>query len=165
MANQVPKDILLAAGAIEQLRNRKAEADKVDEDESQSKQQTIAALGAIQAAGGLGASQSDLQSQVLQALLQNLNLDMADKQAKKAAEKEQLERQMRAQCDNVKHEKERQKASQDYCSHQKENGRSRIGGQRLSNGHYAYLCGYCHKEYDETTLPSHLQISMELVGG
>ncbi len=161
--NSIPKDILIAAAASEQIRNRKAEADSAEDEAIQDKQKTLAALSAI---GGLGAgAQSDLQAQVLQALLSNLNMDMADKQAKKAEEKERLERQMRAQCDNVAHEKAREKASQDYCSHTKENGRSRLGGQKLSNNHYAYICGYCHKVYDETTIPGHLQISMELVGG
>ncbi len=167
MANtqSVPKDILLAAGAAEQIRSRKADQVQADEADIQSKQQTLAALGTLQAAGALGGVQSDLQAQVLQALLENLQHDMGKKRAKEAEEEENVRRFMLARTGAIKHEKEQRALSQNYCNHLKENGRSRICGQKLSNNHYSYLCSYCHKEYDETTLPPHLQVAMETIGG
>lgn len=161
--NALPKDILLAASAAEQIRNRKTQADEADEADLHSKQQTVAALGVLQAVGT--APQSDLQSQVLQALLENLQHDMGKKRAKEQEEEDNLRRFMLARTDAIKLEKEKKAQSQAYCDHKKENGRSRICGQKLSNNHYSYLCSYCHKEYDETTLPAHLQVPMETIGG
>ncbi len=168
MANtqSVPKDILIAQSAAKQINDRNANAAQAEEANIQSQQQTLAGLAALQAVGGMGDSpQSSLQSQVLQALLENLQHDMGKKRAKEAEEEESTRRFMLARTGAIKHEKEQRELSQNYCNHLKENGRSRICGQKLSNNHYSYLCSYCHKEFDETTLPPHLQVAMETIGG
>lgn len=161
--NTPPREIQIAASAADQLRGRRADAERQEGEELHSKQQTIAALGTLQAIGSL--PQSDLQAQVLQALLENLQHDMGKKRAKEAEQEENLRRFMLARTDSIRLEKEKRALAQAYCDHKKENGRSRICGQKLSNNHYSYLCSYCHKEYDETTLPASLQVPMETIGG
>lgn len=164
--HSIPKEILIATSAAEQVKARNDAAIAQQASVTEDQQRTVAALGVLQAAGGLGAgTQSDLQAQVLQALLENLQHDMAKKRAKEAEDENNLLRLMLARADSIKHEKAQRENTQRVCDHRKENGHSRICGQKVSNGHVALLCNLCYREFDENNCPPHLMVSNEFIGG
>lgn len=93
-------------------------------------------------------------------------LELMDRRKRKEEERADQQRFLLARTEDHKHETARKIAGQAACNHIKERGYgSRVGGQRLSNNHFAYLCQFCGKEWDETSLPAHLAIPMEFVGG
>ncbi len=163
---EIPKELILAEAANRAVKERNTDAQETENNDFKKKQATVAALGAALGSAKPVEGESDLHREVLMELLASLRDDSADRSKKKEAEADQRNRLMLAQAKNVKLERERLQAAQNYCNHMKEGNRGpRIGGQRLSNGHIQYLCTYCHKEWDETTLPAHLQISFEHIGG
>ena len=159
--NEVPKEILIAASAAEQVRQRNAATAVAEADEVESMKTVAGALTAM----GSATSPDDEQRQLMKILIENLSHDMAKKRKKEAEEEDNLRRLMLAQADSIKHEKARKLAIQTYCQHLKENGRSRVCGQKLSNGHLSLICSLCYREWDETTLPPHLQVSYDDIGG
>ena len=61
--------------------------------------------------------------------------------------------------------RQKQVAMQALCPHLKPNGQPAIGGQRDHSHNYIFVCAYCTKQFDQHTLPSHLRIPAEWVGG
>jgi hypothetical protein len=164
--NAIPKEILIAASAAEQVRQREAQKVAVEDSEMENKQNAMTALGAMAAMSGSQSSAPDeLQSRMMKTLIENLEHDMSKKRAKEDQEEEEHRRLMLARVASIKQEKAQRAYTQSVCDHRKENGHSRICGQKLSNGHLSLLCNLCYKEFSEETLPPHLQISSELIGG
>jgi hypothetical protein len=94
-----------------------------------------------------------------------LQRKLARELAKQDQDEEELRRLLAARSEAFKQEIEGRKRAQEFCPHRKEDNRSRIGGQRLSDGTVLYLCQYCAKEWRGTELPPSLAIPFELVGG
>ena len=157
----VQRDILVAMDAAQKVHARQEAADAEDSDLGDRKKQALASM-ILQ--GGTG-SADDLQKQALSMLIESLSEDLSDKRKKKAAAEEEMRRLMLARTDGLKIEKARKQATQTACDHRKEDGRTRLGGQRLSNGHLVLMCGYCGKEYDETSVPPHLIPNGDWIGG
>ena len=158
----LPKEIQIALSAAEQVKERAKIAQEEADLETESKQKTLTALGAL---SGLGGTQSDLQSQVLQALLENLQHDMQKKRAKEKEEEDNVRRLMQARNDSLKIERAQREHTQRVCDHRKENGHSRICGQKLSNNSLSLMCNLCYRQFDENNVPPHLMISGEFIGG
>lgn len=98
----------------------------------------------------------------LVALLQRkLAREMQEEESKA----EELRRLLEARSESFKLEIEGRQRAQEWCPHRKEDGRSRIGGQRLSNGVTLYLCQFCGKEWHGSELPPGLQVSLDFIGG
>jgi hypothetical protein len=160
---EIPQEVLLAAAASRAMKDR---AEKEDEGAQVALDTKKTAAAALAASVTSGDGDSGLQKEVLMALLESLKEDADERRKKRDADADARNRLMLAQAQNVKLERERLQKAQAYCNHMKENGRGpRIGGQRLSNGTIQYLCLYCHKEFTHETLPPHLNISLEHVGG
>src|SRR5579859_7460158 len=125
-------------------------AAKAADQETDSTNATLGIAGLLSSKGGGGSN--PVLDAVLLKLLDNLNAD---------SEKKRL-----AQVDNIKQMHERQLLTQRVCDHRKEDGRgTRLGGQRLSNGHTAFMCNLCYKTWDETDVPGHLLPRSEFIGG
>ncbi len=163
--NSIPKEILIAASAAEQIRERNAATAVLEEEETLSKKQTLAGLATTLGDTASATPTNDLQQQALAMLIKSLSHDLAKKEAKEAKEEEELRRLMLARADGIKHEKERRAITQAVCDHRKENGHSRICGQKTSNGHLSLMCNLCYKEFDENTVPPHLMVSGDYIGG
>jgi hypothetical protein len=54
---------------------------------------------------------------------------------------------------------------QNQCNHKKPNTTPAIGGQRMEDGSYIFLCLICNKQWNHETLPIELRIPMQYVGG
>ncbi len=158
-----PKEILLAQAAVKAVNERKEQVLAEEAADLNSKKQAAATLATLNTVAQ--AAPSDLQNEVLATLLKSLQHDLSKKQAKEAEEEENLRRLMLARADGIKHEKANREAAQNYCDHRKENGHTRIVGQKLSNNHLSLMCGYCYKEFDENSVPPHLRPSGDVVGG
>lgn len=101
----------------------------------------------------------------MSSLMQELLLDeLAERRKKRKQEEDDLKRLLEARTVAFKEETENKKRTQAACNHRKEDMRPNIGGQRLSNGHTAYICGNCFKVWEDN-LPANLQIKFEHVGG
>lgn len=55
--------------------------------------------------------------------------------------------------------------AQNECPHLKPSGLPGIGGQKMGNNHYIFICAYCQKEFNELTLPARLRPNADTVGG
>jgi len=158
-----PKEILIAQAAAKAVNERRQAEAAADEADLNSKKQAAATLATLNTVSAAPAS--DLQNQVLATLLQSLQHDLSKKQAKEAEEEENLRRLMLARADGIRHEKANREAAQNYCDHRKEDGRTRIVGQKLSNNHLSLMCGYCYKEFNEDSVPPSLRPSGDFIGG
>lgn len=56
-------------------------------------------------------------------------------------------------------------AAQTYCPHTKPNGHSNLAGQRGHNGTAILICQACLKTWEGPTVPAHLRIPAENIGG
>jgi len=97
-------------------------------------------------------------------LTKSLQHDLDKKQADEDKKAEERNRLMLAQIQNIKEQKKREPTRRPSARIRKKREKQ-TWGQRLSNGDYVFLCTYCHKTWDQTTIPPHLQIPMEFVGG
>jgi|SRR5579859_2261199 len=139
-------------------------AAKAADQETDSTNATLGIAGLLSSKGGGGSN--PVLDAVLLKLLDNLNADSEKKRLAEEAEKDQQNRLRLAQVDNIKQMHERQLLTQRVCDHRKEDGRgTRLGGQRLSNGHTAFMCNLCYKTWDETDVPGHLLPRSEFIGG
>jgi hypothetical protein len=66
---------------------------------------------------------------------------------------------------NLEMNRQRQEATQNFCPHKKPNGQPSIAGQRDHNHDYIFICAYCAKTFNQHTLPAHLRIPAEWIGG
>lgn len=95
-----------------------------------------------------------------------LELEELEERVTASREKKESHRKLRAQtAREMEDARKKQMASQNMCAHKKPNGFTAVAGQRLNNGHYALICQYCYKEFDETTIPFMLRPAQELIGG
>lgn len=98
-------------------------------------------------------------------LVRELLLDeLSQRRKKRQQDEDELRRLLQARTEGFKAEQERRELGQAICNHRKENQRPNIGGQRLSNGHTAFVCGTCFKVWMDN-LPPNLQVSLEHIGG
>lgn len=108
----------------------------------------------------------------LDAVLASLARKLQKEQDDEEGRIEELKRQRIASLKNIEQEEAAKKFRQNSCSHLKENGKSRLGGQRMSDGRFFFLCQNCGKEFwsparsqfGEDPLPPHLMIPGDLVG-
>lgn len=163
-SRELPKEIQIALSAAEQIKDREKIAAATEDAELESKQKTMAALGTIAAAGG-GVTQNDLMNRALQALIANLDHDMAKKRAKEERDEEEVRRLIQARNDGLKIERAQREHTQRVCDHRKSNGATRICGQRTSDHKLALLCNLCYRTFDEFTCPPHLVPSGDVIGG
>lgn len=77
---------------------------------------------------------------------------------------EELRRLKESQIEYTKQAMAQKEAMQNACPHIKENGRPRLGGQRLSSGEIVFICQNCHKTWTNSP-PPHLMVSLEAIGG
>ena len=170
---KIPKELLAAASAAQQVKDRK-------EAEKQASKETFAEDVAIQAdevkAVLAVASAQSTPSADTNAILTELLKSITRREVRQIEreEREEAERQaaLEAKFKEVKlnaanhaANKANAAAFQQYCNHRKEDGRPRTVGQKTSNGHYFFMCPMCKIEWDETTLPPSLQVPSEWIGG
>lgn len=120
----------------------------------------ILAAGAAvkQADSGAGTATSDLLNQLL--------LDeLGQRQKKRAEAEEEIRRLMLARTQGFKGDSERRRREQASCQHRKDDGRVAIGGQKLSNNSYSFICSRCFSEFTEHTLPAGVQVNLDTIGG
>lgn len=94
--------------------------------------------------GAASASVQDANQKVLNDLLAwKIGQEKAEHDARIAKRKSEAERHAKEQ------ERERliREAFKNACSHTKQNGKSALGGQRLSNGDLLLLCQRCQKTW------------------
>ncbi len=123
---------------------------------------TIAAMLATTAQKGGGDTGTN---EVLLRLLASMNKRMEREEAEEERKEEELRRLLAARGEGFKQEIARREAIWAACDHRKENGRPCISGQRLSSNDYAFICMHCQKLWDQKTLPSHLTVNMDDIGG
>lgn len=162
---QIPKEIQIALSAAEQIKDRAKVAEAQADAEMEAKQKVVATLGVIQELGGSGSVGTSLQSEVLQALLEDLQEERAEKRAKKKKDEEEVRRQIQARNDGLKIERAQRQHTQSVCDHRKSNGATRICGQRTSDHKLALMCNLCYKAFDEFSCPPHLVPSGDVIGG
>lgn len=95
-------------------------------------------------------------------------LELEELKERRAEVKEQRRIALEARKQNafqLEKARENQENIQRLCPHQKPNGQPAIAGQRDHQHHYIFICAYCSKTFNEHTLPPHLRIPAERVGG
>lgn len=95
-------------------------------------------------------------------------LELEELKERRAEIKEQRRIAIAARKQNaeqLEHARKQQEATQSLCPHLKPNGQPAIAGQRDHQHHYIFICAYCSKTFNEYTLPPHLRIPSERVGG
>lgn len=124
---------------------------------------TIAALLATQTQAKQGGDTGT--NEVLLRLLASMSKRLEREEAEEGRKEEELRRLLEARGEGFKQEIARREAIWAACDHRKENGRPCISGQRLSSNDYAFICMHCQKLWDQTTLPAHLTVNMDDIGG
>lgn len=104
--------------------------------------------------------------------IRQIVLDLAKEQLaereKKRKAKEKLEL---SAIEAVREQALQKKQKEDNCSHQRQDGKTRLAGQRLSNGQICLVCQFCHKEFhhppqaDQVDIPIHLRPNSDAIGG
>ena len=95
-------------------------------------------------------------------------LELEELKERRAEIKEQRRIQLAARKQNAEQlelSRKQQEAIQSLCPHLKPNGTTAIAGQRDHQHHYIFICAYCSKTFNEHTLPPHLRVPAERVGG
>jgi hypothetical protein len=110
----------------------------------------------------------DLEKQLVleQLAFQKLQRRRLEKQD--AEEQEQEAMKLRARLEaarNLEKARKDQEAIQSVCPHLKPNGQPSIAGQRDHQRNHIFICAYCQKLFDQHTLPPHLRIDSQRVGG
>lgn len=114
----------------------------------------------------LEAQQAQSTPSSTQQLMQELLMDeLAERRRKRQQAEDELRKLMLARTQGYQEEQKRREQGQAFCNHRKENMKPNIGGQRLSNNEYIFICQTCYKTWDGKTLPPTLQIGMEHIGG
>lgn len=106
---------------------------------------------------------SGITQELQKALLYELNQNRARQE-----EKERIQQAARDNnIQDVKHKMENDRLIQEGCQHIKPapSRDSAVAGQRDHRGEAHFICQYCAKEWTGTTLPPHLRIPAERVGG
>lgn len=123
---------------------------------------TIAALTQGKDEGGKG---SGSQATAIEKLVEIMAARWEKEQAKEEEKEEELRRLLAARSQAFKEEIANREALQNACDHRKENGRPCVGGQKLSNNHFVFICQHCYRTWDEKTLPPHLSVNLDNIGG
>lgn len=85
---------------------------------------------------------------------------------KKEAELDQRARAQTAMLQSIAEGEAMRAAGQENCPHRKENGRTALAGQQVSNGQIVLICLHCQKEFrDFAKVPEHLRPAPDLIGG
>lgn len=158
----VPQKQALADGLLRKKAASAALDEEARKDEATHSQMTAAAV-LLSASGS--STGSSLQNELLAELLGSLRKERADKEASVVQKTEERNRMHLAQVENLKQSKANHDRAQLVCDHRKEDGRTRICGQRTSDNHLALLCNLCYKTFDEATVPPHLMPRGEFIGG
>lgn len=87
------------------------------------------------------------------------------KKLKKEADLEEAEEDRRKKLlarnlEMVRDQQAQKELEQRSCTHTKENGKPSVGGQKVSGGHFAFICVRCQCLWDEKTVPKHLVNSL-----
>lgn len=115
-----------------------------------------------------GAESIDLekQLQIKQLQFQELQLRRLQKQDTEEAEQEAMKMKARLEAaKQLESARKQQEAIQGVCPHLKPNGQPSIAGQRDHQRNHIFICAYCQKLFDQHTLPPHLRIDSQKVGG
>lgn len=110
----------------------------------------------------------DVELSVEEVRKQKEALELEELKERRAQVKEDRRIALAAREQNAKQlerARQQQEAIQGLCPHQKPNGQPAIAGQRDHQHHYIFICAYCAKTFNENTLPPHLRIPSERVGG
>jgi len=140
-----------------------------EENKGLSPETVMAAASLMNRSGKPKKEQEDVQDEMqimlakyLGPILRN-EAERIDKDKAKALEFNESSRKL---AETAAHHKN---LEQDMCSHKKQDGRSRIGGQYLSNGTFMAICTWCQKHWslpaDNATFPKELMPSPEIIGG
>jgi len=103
------------------------------------------------------------QNALLELLTEELLRNKTDRQ-----EKERIQQAARdANIADVRKNLLQKQADQEACLHRKPppSHASALAGQRTHRGTVVFVCQYCQKEFDQTTIPPNLQIPGETIGG
>jgi hypothetical protein len=102
-----------------------------------------------------------VQEQMAAMQLEEMQERRAEKQAKKAVENAARLATLR----DIQVQEANKAAAQAGCPHMKPNFQPALGGQKDHKGNYHLLCQYCQKEFSGETLPPHLRLPAEMIGG
>jgi hypothetical protein len=139
--------------------NAASEAEAEERSDS-SKLKAVAAL--IPALSGGGSN--DVLQEVLLELAASLREDREEKAKIRQDKLDDFNRLKKAQVENVRILHERVSRTQKTCSHTKEDGRTRLAGQKMHNGDLALMCNYCYKVFFNDEIPPHLMPRGEAMG-
>ena len=126
-----------------------------------SKELTAADILQTHALPGEDAETLAMKKALLQLQLTTLTEETTEKQATKDSRlqaRKVIAKSMEAG-------RQQQLARQEQCPHKKPNGQPSIGGQRDHQHNYIFICAYCAKEFNQHTLPPHLRVPNEYIGG
>lgn len=108
----------------------------------------------------------ELNKEDLEKAILSLQLErMLEEEAKR---QENIRRQMeirRMSLEALRQAEAQRLAFQEACEHLKQNGESALAGQRDGMGRVILLCQICGKIMDNPTVPPHLRIPAEAIGG
>jgi hypothetical protein len=108
---------------------------------------------------------TDESAQLRAMLLRLLGNKLQEEENEKRMKEEEARRLLIARTQDFKINQERRDATQAACPHLKENGKPNIGGQELSSGDVLFICQLCYKTFNQDTLPRHLAIDPNRIGG
>jgi hypothetical protein len=112
-----------------------------------------------------GAPVDDKRAALQDMLLKLLSNKLAEEENEKKMKVEEAQKLLIARTQDFKRAQEIKVWTQENCDHRKEDGRSRLGGQRLSNGDTLYICQLCFKTWNQVNMPRNLQIDPNWIGG
>lgn len=108
----------------------------------------------------------DPETNALQKALLSLQLQqLTEEVGEKTATKEARNQARKVIAKSMETARQQQEMRQESCPHKKPNGSPSIAGQRDHQHNYIFICAYCAKTYDQHTLPPHLRIPNEWIGG
>lgn len=111
------------------------------------------------------AGDTDESAQLRNLLLKLLGNKLAEEEKEKQLKEEEARKLLVARTQDFKAIQERIAWTQESCDHKKEDGRSRVAGQKLSSGDTALICQLCFKVWNQNTLPPALRIDPNWIGG
>jgi hypothetical protein len=120
----------------------------------------ILAAAALQSAGATDDN--------LKALINELLSDAVEKRRK---EKQRQERLAEQAVRSIAEHAAIKEAAKSRCSHRKQDGSTRLAGQRLSNGQEVFVCQFCQSEFHnppasgQSPIPPGLRPPQDEIGG
>ena len=123
-------------------------------------------LNAVDILQGAVRPDTGSETEAMQKALLSLQLQqLTEEVGEKTASKEARNQARKVIAKSMEGARLQQTQRQESCPHKKPNGSPSIAGQRDHQHNHIFICAYCAKEFNQHTLPPHLRIPAEWIGG